>query len=109
MPSGIEPASLRFVAQQLKHCATAVPQRKYHSRTISSLQALLFCDVLLYIHSSCSKILSSSFLCARSEPRLDQVTVCIPQVVNKLGSSGNCDESCLQDEQFELRHGHRLL
>jgi len=53
--------------------------------------------------------LSSSSLCTQSELHLDQVTVCIPQVVNKLGSSGICDESCLQDEQFELRHRHRLL
>ena len=26
-PSGIEPATFRFVAQHLNHCATAVPQR----------------------------------------------------------------------------------
>ena len=25
-PSGIEPATFRFVAQHLNHCATAVPQ-----------------------------------------------------------------------------------
>ena len=25
-PAGIEPATLRFVAQHLKHCATAVPK-----------------------------------------------------------------------------------
>jgi len=55
-PSGIEPASFRFVAQQLNHCATAVPQRKYHRRTISCLQVLTYCDVLLYIVSSRSKI-----------------------------------------------------
>ena len=108
-PSGIEPASFRFVAQQPNHCATAVPQRKYHSRTASSLQALMYCDVLPYVHSCRSKILSNSFLYARSEPRLDQVTLCIPQVVNKLDSSGNCGELCLQDEQFELRYGHQLL
>ena len=26
-PSGIEPATFRFVAQQLNHCATAVPKQ----------------------------------------------------------------------------------
>jgi len=26
MPAGIEPATFRFVAQHLKHCATAVPK-----------------------------------------------------------------------------------
>ena len=29
IPSGIEPATLRFVAQHLNHCATAVPNSKY--------------------------------------------------------------------------------
>jgi hypothetical protein len=28
-PSGIEPATLRFVAQDLNHCASAVPSHKY--------------------------------------------------------------------------------
>ena len=27
-PSGIEPATFRFVAQHLNHCATAVPERE---------------------------------------------------------------------------------
>ena len=27
-PSGIEPATFRFVAQRLNHCATAVPKEK---------------------------------------------------------------------------------
>jgi len=27
-PAGIEPATFRFVAQHLKHCATAVPIRE---------------------------------------------------------------------------------
>ena len=33
-PSGIEPATFRFVAQHLNHCATAVPQHKPGSETI---------------------------------------------------------------------------
>ena len=28
-PAGIEPATFRFVAQHLNHCATAVPYSKY--------------------------------------------------------------------------------
>jgi len=28
-PAGIEPATFRFVAQHLNHCATAVPQTIY--------------------------------------------------------------------------------
>jgi len=28
-PAGIEPATYRFVAQLLNHCATAVPRSKY--------------------------------------------------------------------------------
>jgi len=28
IPSGIEPATLRFVAQHLNHCATAIPSNK---------------------------------------------------------------------------------
>jgi len=29
IPSGIEPATFRFVAQHLNHCATAVPYTNY--------------------------------------------------------------------------------
>ena len=29
-PAGIEPATFRFVAQHLNHCATAVPTRRGH-------------------------------------------------------------------------------
>ena len=36
-PSGIEPATFRFVAQHLKHCATAVPQ-------FIQGQAIISCD-----------------------------------------------------------------
>jgi len=36
-PAGIEPATFRFVAQHLNHCATAVPKR-YHS--VTSIQIL---------------------------------------------------------------------
>jgi hypothetical protein len=31
-PSGIEPATFRFVAQHLNHCATAVPKRREANR-----------------------------------------------------------------------------
>jgi len=33
-PSGIEPATFRFVAQRLKHCATAVPNILLYSHEI---------------------------------------------------------------------------
>jgi len=31
-PAGIEPATFRFVAQHLNHCATAVPNEHNHDR-----------------------------------------------------------------------------
>jgi len=31
-PAGIEPATLRFVAQHLNHCATAVPYAEMHAQ-----------------------------------------------------------------------------
>jgi len=37
-PAGIEPATFRFVAQHLKHCATVVPQlHKYRTSKIKSI------------------------------------------------------------------------
>ena len=44
-PSGIEPATFRFVAQHLNHCATAVPIRKEYSADFSCLRVLrrIFC------------------------------------------------------------------
>jgi hypothetical protein len=46
IPSGIEPATFRFVAQYLSHCATAVPPciQKYTSKIISRI-------VLMFNHS----------------------------------------------------------
>ena len=41
--AGIEPATFRFVAQHLNHCATAVPLLRQYTTKIS--------PVLLYIHS----------------------------------------------------------
>ena len=34
IPSGIEPANFRFVAQHLNHCTTAVLQMKYYVRKL---------------------------------------------------------------------------
>jgi hypothetical protein len=40
-PSGIEPATLRFVAQYLNHCATAVPnQYRYSTIYVGTEQAI---------------------------------------------------------------------
>jgi len=35
IPTGIEPATFRFVAQQLNHCATAVPPTEMNTKNIS--------------------------------------------------------------------------
>ena len=45
-PSGIEPATFRFVAQYLKHCATAIPHRNRY-RKIYRTENLDFLVVLL--------------------------------------------------------------
>ena len=66
---------------------TSEKQRRYYCRAVSCLQSLLYCEVLLYFYSSPLKILSSSFLFARNEPGMDQVTVCIPRVVNELAQA----------------------
>ena len=53
-PSGIEPATFRFVAQRLNHCATAVPRKKVNEIKITNVRSALFWDltqhnlVLLY-------------------------------------------------------------
>ena len=39
-PAGIEPATIRFVAQHLNHCATAVPHVQYPIRKISHLNVI---------------------------------------------------------------------
>jgi len=43
-PSGIEPATIRFVAQHLNHCATAVPDLL--------VMSVLFCDRFSIINIS---------------------------------------------------------
>ena len=43
-PAGIESATFRFVAQRLKHCATAVPNFSSCSY-INYIFMLIFCDV----------------------------------------------------------------
>jgi len=54
-PAGIEPATFRFVAQHLNHCATAVP---------SYLVQILFNVILLYMHQSlCGFISLLSHVC----------------------------------------------
>jgi len=45
--AGIEPATFRFVAQHLNHCATAVPQYVYN--TIQKAQVLK-CGLACVIH-----------------------------------------------------------
>jgi hypothetical protein len=40
-PAGIEPATFRFVAQHLKHCATAAPKRHLNIQLFNPLNAEL--------------------------------------------------------------------
>ena len=40
-PSRIEPATIRFVAQHLNHCATAVPDTVYHHHKHQGLDPLI--------------------------------------------------------------------
>jgi len=47
-PAGIEPATLRFVAQHLNHCATAVPL---------DVCAVHFC-IIYYLHQQLQNILT---------------------------------------------------
>ena len=48
-PSGIEPATFRFVAQHLNHCATAVPLIKYivYNKVLSRYK-LIYCAKSIY-------------------------------------------------------------
>ena len=41
-PAGIEPATFRFVAQHLNHCATAVPQQILVLNILNTLYTLRF-------------------------------------------------------------------
>jgi len=54
-PSGIEPATFRFVAQHLNHCATAVPSKvivdkQFHVQKRNALQQLFFFKYKTYLH-----------------------------------------------------------
>ena len=46
-PSGIEPATFRFVADRLNHCATAVPN---NSMYLMYPTAVVFCRKYTFIH-----------------------------------------------------------
>jgi len=47
-PAGIEPATFRFVAQHLNHCATAIPQY------LTYIAIIFFCQIFLFhIQDSC--------------------------------------------------------
>jgi len=39
-PAGIEPATFRFVAQRLNHCATAVPKRNIYQEYFLGVKAV---------------------------------------------------------------------
>jgi len=45
-PAGIEPATFRFVAQHLNHCATAVPHKKQEPTDINVLQWRVLTNIL---------------------------------------------------------------
>jgi hypothetical protein len=44
-PSGIEPATFRFVAQYLNHCATISGPRLYQTTDIKTVRITCTCDV----------------------------------------------------------------
>ena len=52
-PSGIEPATFRFVAQHLNHCAAAVPTKQLHTES-KYRQELSFCNHLCIVPWSSS-------------------------------------------------------
>jgi len=47
-PSGIEPATFRFVAQHLNHCAAAVPTYAMYSRLIKDTSSITISSVTLF-------------------------------------------------------------
>ena len=49
-PAGIEPATFRFVAQHLNHCATAVVYRGY---TVCNLTRILSVHIYIYRITFC--------------------------------------------------------
>jgi hypothetical protein len=51
-PSGIEIGTFRFVAQYLKHCATACPQRISYKDKLNFTFLLLVFLILLHISTS---------------------------------------------------------
>ena len=58
-PAGIEPATFRFVAQHLNHCATAVPSKRVEDSIIETDKGNKMCIMLVifaYTNVSCSKI-----------------------------------------------------
>jgi len=56
-PSRIEPATFRFVAQHLKHCATAVPVYIY-----------IYIYIYTHTHTHCVCVCVCERLCARADP-----------------------------------------
>ena len=79
-PSGIEPATFRFVAQHLNHCATAVPVRPYYATlliiryTADLLQIYRCTDLVLSLNIRemkkcmlrCSYLVTMTFYFARA-------------------------------------------
>jgi len=69
-PSGIEPATFRFVAQHFNHCATAFPiKRKYflvnlNSDVVSSVKRFLRYPVFVkLVFKTNRKMVKTSWLC----------------------------------------------
>jgi len=59
-PAGIEPATYRFVAQHLNHCATAVPtQREENSIFTTILEAEAKRSNEIWIRADCTQLASS--------------------------------------------------
>ena len=59
-PAGIEPATFRFVAQHINHCATAVPKSNPQPPVILFKDQFIFLLYLYYVTSFFSLILMQS-------------------------------------------------
>ena len=74
-PSGIEPATFRFVAQRLNHCSTAVPCYSRYS------QKFVDCDLCESQHTECHRLVGSQ----------NDLLHALPTLIVPLGLNLVCD------------------
>jgi hypothetical protein len=73
--SGIEPATIRFAAQYLNHCATAAPKCVRHC-----YKYLRYCNVYMYIYTALKTYetaVSNGQLRSRRQPTKDYVSLSV--------------------------------